>query len=274
MTSPRFRALSHWTLVAGLSALPAVLGSCGAKEDDKLANADSFCEEWGKRACNETVVGDCGAPDVDACIDAQKAFCLKLVDENAYSKAGAKECLDAVEKAYLDSRLDGAEMATVLNLGAPCDAVMSGDTPGGGGCTQNNDCDIEGGFTCVMRLQESGEPKGQCHVPTLGGGGERCTSPDVQCADGFYCNGSNCISNSEAGEQCSNTTPCASGLKCVIADGETEGTCENRAADGSSCLTPDDCASGVCSPSANDESICTKYVVLDVPKDICDNFRP
>jgi hypothetical protein len=264
------RPVAHVLTLVGLLFVSA----CGKDEPHRLSSADAFCEEWGKRACNTTVVANCSAPDEESCIDEQQRFCLTLVAERKYSEAGATECLQAVERAFADGALEGDEMAVVLELGPPCDRVQSGDTPSGGRCTKNSDCNIEEGFECVLRLTESGEPSGTCQIASYVGGGDRCKNDDVVCAEGFYCDGENCNRMSAEGEECSVVEPCAEELECVIEEGESEGSCEPRARVGRACEDDSDCQSRICAERSNGQWACATNILLEYSKPLCDNFRP
>ena len=109
------KALSSILLVclaAGCSSSQAGPGS-----HDPYGDVGSFCEQWGKAACNKTVVTNCSAASADKCVATQKEYCLALVSPSGYSSKFAKQCIQAVHDAYADAKLTASEYQVVTSLG-------------------------------------------------------------------------------------------------------------------------------------------------------------
>ncbi|HEX2734453.1 MAG TPA: hypothetical protein VHM70_22750 [Polyangiaceae bacterium] len=250
--------------------------SCGSdKDSDPLGSASGFCAEWAKRACTEAVVTSCEADDKQACQSTQAQFCEKLVPDALYSKAGADKCLKAVEAAYKDGDLSADERDTVRSLGAPCDEVLSGDGQANDACNESSDCDRTAGLDCLIPL---GEQYGKCQKPHKVTGGLPCDGADDVCAEGFYCADSdgeqNCLARKNAGKACSDTVPCAEGLKCEPAgDGGQGSLCKAKLAKNErGCETDSDCATGICLASKT-ASVCASFISLGPLEDICEDLH-
>src|SRR5207244_6792312 len=91
------------------------------------------------------------------------------------------------------------EIAGVGRLGAPCDPLSKGTVDDGDTCETNHDCNTACGLICVIT---PGSAKGTCATPEKVGGGMACDGADQVCADGFYCNGENCIAQKKTGKAC------------------------------------------------------------------------
>lgn len=226
-------------LLLGLVIVPA----CGGddEEPDPLRTREGFCAEWGEAACTKEVVSACAATDAEACAAAQAAHCMAVVSAGAYERSLARACLDSVRDAYADEKLTAAEAAVVLRGGAPCD------------------------FVCV-------EVDGECVPPEVVGGGQECSDAATICEEGFYCDGSNCLAVRTEGRACSDTIPCAEGLKCV--EGTSGMVCEAKAGPGQPCATGEDCVSGICTlPAGDDEGICANEIILSAAEPTCSDLR-
>ena len=229
---------THW-----LIPLALLVFACDGESDpvpappNPLAQVEGFCKDWARGACNETVVSDCsgGGSDTEACITSQAAACVVLMRGKEYSADHADACLDAVEAAYADARINREELTLITELGAPCDLVTSGDGVDGDSCSTDTNCDLAGGYQCLG---------GTCGIPAVVGGGRACGQPQQICEDQFYCNGSNCIEKGGQGATCSDTAPCLIGLSCEGTPGAQ--TCVTKLDNGASCQNHDDCASGIC----------------------------
>lgn len=254
---------------------------CSVKEDAlqqvQLADVQSFCAEWAKRACNDQVVSRCAAESADACIAAQRTFCESLVPDGEYSSLTAESCLDAVGAAYADAVLTADERDTVRALAAPCDKVRSGSTGKGGDCADDSDCNRDVDLSCVKK---AGSKTGKCEKPASVGGGISCAEPDVVCDDGFYCDGAHCVEEVEGGAPCSVAVPCKDGFQCVAPDGTpvgdgsdggaVGGTCTPQKKTGGSCQRDADCLSRICAPRINSASgVCTDQILLTPSEPIC-----
>lgn len=263
----RLTTISPWLVLIGLAVPPA----CSVEEDNTPANASAFCEAWGNAACSALAVEQCSSPDRDTCATYQQADCLKRLDADLYSKAGANECLDAVRRAYDDAKLSAEELATVFGLEGDCARVQSTESPEGTQCESDAECDVAAGFACVVRT-DTGAPEGECHVPVTATGGNSCKDKDVVCTPGFYCNGSHCLARPAKGDDCSFAEPCLEELRCVGAGGS--GACADKLGLRAACTADDECASGLCSESSDGARGCATSVLLDFNKAICDAFGP
>ncbi len=248
---------------------PLVL-ACGEDAPQPPGNAVAFCTAWGKAACNDFAMDRCGSPDEDQCVEYQQEDCLRRVDAEKYDKAGADECLNAVKAAYDDAKIDGEEWATLFELSGPCSGVQSSPADPGDSCSKDSDCDVAAGQSCVLRPAKNA--KGQCYEPEPATGGESCDDPQVQCAEGFYCDGEHCLASGKKGGDCSAKEPCKDGLRCVD-DGDTA-TCEEKLELRATCASNDECQSGLCAAASNGKKGCATSVLLDFGNSICDPFGP
>jgi len=254
--------------------------ACSAKKDSlqqvELADVQSFCDEWAKRACNDQVVSHCAAESADTCVAAQRTFCESLVPDGEYSEVTAEACLDAVAAAYADAVLTADERDTLQALGATCDKIRSGSTGKGGDCTEDSDCNRDVDLACVKK---AGHTTGECEKPTSVGGGISCADPDIVCDDGFYCDGAHCVEDAAASGPCSAAVPCKDGFQCLSADGtpvddgsdaNTAGTCAPLKKTGEACHHDADCLSRICAPRINSASgVCADQILLTPSEPIC-----
>lgn len=227
-----------------LVKLAAFVACSGEDESppDPLATRAGFCEAWAHHACNPEVVQACAATSVEACQEEQNQFCIDRVPAAAYTPSLGEACLDAVRAAVSDARLSPSEVDTMLR--------------GGGACS----------FECVMIGDD------ECVVPTVAGGGEECADPATVCAEGFYCDGTNCLANRREDASCSESVPCASGLKCVGDAGAQ--VCEAKAGQGEACADETDCVSGICTvPAGETQGICAGEIILSPAEPTCARFR-
>jgi hypothetical protein len=129
-------------------------------------------------------------------------------------------------------------------------------------CTEPADCNRDVELTCVVKAGS-----GTCQEPVTVMGGFDCSAKDAVCAEGFFCDGDNCIRGEREGDPCNLSTPCADDLQCVgVGDadgGVPAATCEPRGVVGSDCWNDDDCESRICSPRAGTATgVCTAAIVL------------
>ena len=230
--------------------------------------AAQFCESFGKAACNEAVVDACsgGGTDVEACISAQQNFCLsQLTRPEQYSADNAQACLDAVEAAYDDAKLSADEVEVVRNFGAPCNELIRGPGTEGMSCFQQFDCNTLEGLTCVKKV---GQNAGTCQIPEIVGGGFSCTGQNQTCADGFYCDGTNCLAApNQPGASCNpDSVPCSPEFNCLGTDPDY--SCQPKGDLGASCTMPTDCKSSLCSVNT-----CVNQIILAFPEPICQDLR-
>jgi hypothetical protein len=181
----------------------------------------------------------------------------------AFSDRRADACLEAVAAAYSDADLTGDELATVLRLGPPCDAVVRGPQARGETCSENQDCDASNGFSCIKR----GSSTGTCQIAEVVGAGQKCEALQQTCGDGFYCNGANCIAVKSLGETCTGNDECGSAARCAA-----NATCVARLAVGTACTQNDECTSGLCY-ALSGNSVCVDRIRLSPAEPVCENLR-
>jgi hypothetical protein len=193
----------------------------------------------------------------------QQRFCEGLVPAG-FSDAHGDACIKAVAAAYADADLTGTELTTVLQLGAPCDAVIKGPKGQGEVCARNSDCDESAGFACVLR---GGDSTGTCQVPELVGPGQKCGALQQLCMSGFFCDGKNCIASKDAGEDCVNDGECAPSGYC-----SADSKCVTLLGVGLACDADEQCQSELCYASTASMS-CADRVRLSPAEPICQNLR-
>lgn len=263
-------------LIAPL-ALPLVAG-CSDDDPDKLADVAGFCREWAVETCNKTVIEACSEDEAE-CENAQAAFCETLVKPvSQYSRSGAAACIKAVGAAYTDGKLNAEEYQTVIQLGGACEKVLSGNGGPGDICNETKDCDTSADLECIIKL---GETTGQCQIPEEVGGGDACDGPTQVCAEGFYCDGENCLRKPGEGDECSALEPCDSATRCAAAPagdaGTTAGgTCVPKASNGDDCSATDnpisnECTTGLC--GSNGVCIPSITVSAENETNLCENFH-
>jgi len=247
-------------LAAGCSSAQSGPGS-----QDPYRDVGSFCEQWGKAACNKTVVTNCSAASADKCIAAQKEYCLALVSPSGYSSKFAKQCIQAVHDAYADAKLTASEYQVATSLGAPCDQLEKGPGAEGDSCTDDSGCNTLDGLHCVIR---AGDSSGACYVPKVQDGGFPCDQPEQTCATGFYCDGSNCLARKAAGKACTDTEPCVETALCV------SGTCQAKGQTSDPCADDSDCQSNICAIAAGSvQGVCVDNIILGATEPLCTHLR-
>jgi len=256
-----------------LLALTLPLG-CKVEDDtpDPLASRSGFCDAWAEAACQPKVVENCNANSVDDCKVSQSAFCLGKLPKH-YSAKHATACLSAVKTAYSDASLSADDIAVVIKFGAPCDQLSAGTAAEGESCEKNDDCNTAGGLTCVIKL---GLASGVCATPEEVAGGLPCDGDAQVCADGFYCDGANCIAYKKIGKACDSGADyeCTPETHCVTATDATAGTCDARLALNDACAADTDCASGYCAIAPADTmGECASTIVLSRLEPVCLDLR-
>jgi hypothetical protein len=263
------------------------MAGCFHKDDglaSKVAAVRGFCDEWAMRACNDNVVKHCAAASKDDCMGSQQNFCESLVPEDEYSSKTALDCLAAVEKAYQKDSLDAHDRDTVLHLGNECSKILSGKGTAGKSCTADSDCNRDEDLACVKK----GSTTGKCEIasdPPIKGG-YSCEADEAVCADGFYCDGKDCLAEKSEGDDCSAAVPCNADSHCLdkngnligpggTADGgESTGTCAARKTMGAECASDDDCTSSICAVSSGStKGVCAAQVSFGPSEEICSNLR-
>jgi hypothetical protein len=236
-------------------------------EQDKFKTETQFCAEWAEVACNNMVVLACDATSRDHCLDSQQDFCGAIVP-SGYKSTHAQDCLDAVADAYEDAVLDAEELDIVLRLGGECERLVDGGRDEGDACTELTDCDGVNGYDCVVK---PGADSGTCQLPVEAAGGDPCDDPEVVCADGYYCDGENCLRRHEEADTCTSDGVCAAELRCEIATDSTEGLCEARLTNGDVCIANEECVSGICIGTTDKE--CASRVELTAESTLCDTLK-
>lgn len=246
--------------------LPFGCSSDDAAPPDPLAKREGFCEAWAESACQQSVVDACDSGTIDDCVDAQSDYCLSLIPE-VYGSQHAKECLAAVKAAYKDADLTADELQVVLKLAAPCDKLSKGTADEGDACERADDCNTAGGFTCVIKL---GAAEGSCEKPEEISAGEDCSGDDAVCAEGFYCNGDNCVAYKKTGGACDGNYQCKPEDYCVIETEGEPGACTARVALNDPCTTDDDCQTHYCLiQSGEPEGSCASRLRLSPSEPLC-----
>jgi hypothetical protein len=257
-----------------LIAFAWLVAACSEAEEGPGSNMsttrtrDAFCTEWAVRACGSEVVDICQASSVEDCRAAQKTYCLDLVP-TSYAPDQARACLDAVEAAYLDADLTGAELKTVTQLGPPCHQLVRGTGGADASCESNDECDGPRGFECVIK---GGELLGTCQIPEEVEGGFECAEPQQICEDGFYCNNQNCISYRRLGASCTVDGECGPEAYCEVVPPAIDKTCVARAEVGEACSSARECLSEICL-LAGDDPTCLTRVRLSPSEPLCGTLR-
>jgi hypothetical protein len=244
-------------LILGL----VLLAAC--KKQEPPRTREQFCRDWAAAACSEEVISVCQASSAEACHSSQEAFCRKLVPSD-FSDANGTVCIDAVRNAYKDADLKDAELATVLKLADPCDALIVGPKGQGDTCTKQSDCDASAGLQCVRKSTSS---DGVCEVPEEVGGGRSCKAAQKTCSAGFYCDGNNCIEAKSSGQDCMIQEEC--GLSGFCGD---DGKCADRLAVGDPCNSDGQCKTGICYEFQGNQT-CTNRIRLARAEPLCDDLR-
>jgi hypothetical protein len=239
-----------------------------------LATTVAFCKAWAEAACNEEVVSICdeGADGPDGCIASQEAWCRDLIPVG-YDPKNAQACLDAVKAAYVDADLTSEELDIVLNLAEPCDQLIKGPTAEGGRCVTSTDCNTLDGLRCVIK---SGQTEGTCQIPNEVGGGFGCSGAEQVCAEGFYCDGDNCLAQKDLGDSCAFDAECDPAHLCEI-DATADppaGECVERKDTGDTCAADAECQSHLCAiPRGASSGVCVSRVRLSPDSAFCQDLR-
>jgi len=253
--------------------LLCLVGTAGCSstesEPDPNATVSGFCGNWAKAACSNSVVLACAGADkvdaglTDACVMSQRVFCEGLFPAKGYSSRKASQCLNAVQTAYSDSKLDADEIAIVRHRAEPCNHLVKGPQDKGESCTKDDDCDTVQNYLCVFK---SGA--GTCQVSTLVGAGKSCSAPGAACDVGYYCGVDEaCVESKAEGDKCTDNFQCDTGLAC-----ESD-KCVARV-DPTSCTQDEDCTSNVCDIPVNSSTgRCVSRITLAASTGICEDLR-
>jgi hypothetical protein len=240
-----------------------LLAACSSDGEPVEQTREEFCGQWAREACSAEVVSVCQAGEASDCRLAQERFCQELLPDG-FEDDHARRCLDAVGSAYSDADLTADELATVLQLGPPCDRLVRGPVEEGDACQTNTDCNTVGNYACVAK---GAEGTGTCQVPRIVQPGLECGAPQETCTEGFYCNGDNCIAGKDVGDDCSLHEECAAENYCGAG-----GTCAERLDLGESCSADHECRSGICF-AFGDERSCVDRIRLSPSEPLCEQLR-
>jgi hypothetical protein len=238
--------------------------SAGARRE-RLSEISGLCEEWAHLACNDRVRERCAAASAEDCESSQQQHCEQILEDRDFNPRFADSCLRAVRSALSDAELDGEEYAVITEAGGDCEFLSSIGMPLGGTCGSDKDCDPTAELICALPRDGS---RGSCAKPVLVKGGFSCEEPASRCAEGFYCDGEDCLALGIIDDDCSDAEPCAAEFKC------RQGKCEARAELGGTCRSGDDCISRICARTGDgDEMLCVDKVVLSVSEPLCAALR-
>lgn len=256
------RTSSYTSLLCLLLTL--TLGSCSAEEEVTPLTEDTFCEQWANVACSTETVSRCEAASPTACQGSQAAFCSTLLS-GTFDDQNASGCLDAVERAYTDGDLDGAEMKVVLRMEGACGQLTRGTAGEGDSCSVDKNCDAPSGFQCVLKGVEA---TGTCQeVSAIVGGGDNCADSDIVCEAGRYCDGTNCLTTKDIGTSCTVNRECTEGAFC------SSGSCVAKLGVSTECTDDLECAEGICFDFGADGRRCSARANLTRTDPLCDNLR-
>jgi hypothetical protein len=108
---------------------------------------------------------------------------------------------------------------------------------------------------------------GTCQIPVEVGGGFSCTQANETCAEGFYCNGSNCLARNGGGVSCNELSPCLEDFQCLGEPGSA--VCVEKGNATATCIEDAECKSDICAKNAAGGGKCVEQVVLAPTELIC-----
>ena len=241
---------------------PSNNGSAG-RGSSRPAPAADFCEEWARAACTDAVVSACQASDETECQQTQVEFCRGLIPSELAS-SGRDACINAVGAAYRDADLRADELALVLRFQGACARLVVGEVASGEECSEQSDCDVAGGYSCIRKADTG---TGTCQVAEVVEPGRACSAPEASCEEGFFCDGRNCVETLAVDDDCVIHEQCGANGFC-----DDSGRCAERRAVNDSCEEDLECARGICSELSG-ENVCTDRVVLSRADPLCANLR-
>lgn len=226
-------------------ATGALAIGCSSEPDvppDPLAAESGFCAELAKVVCSEAVVSNCYgatagtlAEDTEACVsNAEREFCNS--QNLVYRAGGAQGCIDAYGAAYLDARLEVAELE---GIDTACHATLSGTGTTGDSCELDSDCDGSQSFRCVAKPGAAGT----CQIPKEVAAGDKCGGAADVCPEDRYCNAdvNACIARQAEGDACSDVQPCDADTYC------SDAVCVAKDSNGTTgCTLNESCSGGFC----------------------------
>lgn len=259
-------------LVVGLGALVGVV-ACGSDKDDgdKYPTLASFCSARAKAECTSSVIKNCSLDSVDSCQAKRASVCINSKPSGAeYRPSAAEKCLSPVGKAFVDDKITPEEKQSIE---VACASLWGGSQGAGTACQHDYECDLDSKLLCVKK---PGNSEGFCNVPREVGPAADCSQPDMVCKVGYYCTPADktCGELRRKGSECSPTTPCQDGLRCLVEEGSATGTCVDKLGPNSECTVEKEyeCASGICSLLLS-EYKCLNNLHLSPNEPTCSDFR-
>jgi hypothetical protein len=231
----------------------------------------AFCDAIAAAECTNEVVNACFGSDA-ATLEADRKSCIAARKDPTrcnpssfqYHPEHADPCVDSRKAIYADAELTKAEIESDYEV---CLKVFSRGGAVDSNCSVDIDCDTAVDLRCVIK---GTDPVGTCVEPVEAMGGQKCTAADVVCADGFYCDNTNCLERPAEGETCSALILCKDGLKCDT----TTTKCVTKLGNGETCNADDDCQ-GYCNLNSDGISgTCAAKVILAISSQTCDAFQP
>jgi hypothetical protein len=247
----------------------AIALAAGCVSDDegptgpKYPTEGAFCTALAEVVCSGKVVEGCyGANNADNAASCKEAYRSEGCNAGNYEyhPEGAEKCIEKMKAIYADGALTQAELDSAH---ITCLDALSDSGGPNAVCTVDDECHAPSKLRCVIKTGT----EGTCQVPEEVGGGIGCGGPSQVCAEGFYCNGSNCVEDL-GGRTCSDTDPpCGSDEYCEIIPATMMGQCVAKIADGQMCTTAEECSGGFC------QTTCRSNLVLVDPV-ACAPFLP
>ncbi|HMI86883.1 MAG TPA: hypothetical protein VK550_22470 [Polyangiaceae bacterium] len=255
MPAPSFLRIRH-----AVAAVLVFTAACSSKDDDKYADANSYCSGRAAAECSKEVILACAAPNETKCVGKRQAACVAAIPTGtSYNANGAEGCVNAVSSAFADAKISVAENRTVNET---CAAVFDGPGAANATCRQDVECKVSAGLRCVLR---GGSDTGTCQVPDRVMGGGSCSSPSQSCIAGFHCGATqHCDINAQLGEPCTEALPCIETSRCIA------GKCEKKLDDGSPCASDQECVNALCARGTSSaQGRCVSQVTLAPNEPFC-----
>jgi hypothetical protein len=255
-------------VVAGSLALGGGLlaGGCGGADFTALTD---FCMALAQADCSQAIVEACyGA--TDSSIDTDTTLCINARSQISKCDPGGLEyhsqyadaCIAAHQQVYAQASLQASDLQAIATA---CLPVFNNGGEMGHACTADTDCDAGSGLSCVVH-----GTTGTCQTPLTVMGGETCTDPSSECTTDFFCDTTgHCISDPLKDGMCSDSVPCATGLRCVSM------ACQAQLQDGSTCMQDTDCVGGFCltGTGVQGAGVCSSMYTFSITSASCTDFR-
>ncbi len=284
MSSFNFDYRSTRLMVTGalLALAGAALGvGCGGGGLDYPTQFD-FCQGVAQADCSGPIVTACygssSDQDTQACINVRSsAEQCNPHQYVVYHPEFADQCIAAHQSLYGSNPLDPTLYQAMEQA---CLPTLNNGGEAGVSCTQQADCDVGAGLSCIIHEAAEGQPtRGTCQVPVPVMPGTSCNGAADQCVDQngntntFYCalgasgSGHNCIQNVSG--ICGSDVSCTSGSYCNAATGH----CAAQLADTFPCTADAECAGGFCVPTSATGGECATMLTLGFASPACAAFE-